>query len=80
MTIVKAEVARLNPFTAACQQPAISLQEQADFYQPAFEVLWGKLWLKGIFWYQYYVCTPEWLESPQDRPAEEVIKKYYLER
>jgi hypothetical protein len=56
----------------------VDLQEQADCYQAAFEVLWGKPWLKGIFWYQYYVCTPEWLESPQDRPAEEVIKKYYL--
>ena len=56
----------------------IDLQEQADCYQATFEVLWGQPWLKGIFWYQYYVCTPNWLQSPQDRPAEEVIKKYYL--
>jgi hypothetical protein len=58
----------------------VDLQEQADCYQAAFEVLWGKPWLKGMFWYQYYVCTPEWLESPQNRPAEEVIAKYYRER
>jgi hypothetical protein len=29
------------------------LQEQADCYQAALEVLWGSPWLKGIFWWQW---------------------------
>ena len=56
------------------------LQEQADCYQAVLEVLWGKPWLKGIFWWQWSaISTPtQWLETPQGKPAEEVLKKYYL--
>ncbi|MBI2980675.1 MAG: hypothetical protein HYY41_07655 [Chloroflexi bacterium] len=55
----------------------IDVQEQADCYQVAMEFLWGKPWLKGIFWFQWRatVATPT---SPQGKPAEEVIKKFYL--
>ncbi len=53
-------------------------QEQADCYQVAMEFLWGKPWLKGIFWYQWGATAWTWTESPQGRPAEEVIKKFYL--
>ncbi len=56
----------------------IDMQEQADCYQVAMEFLWGKPWLKGIFWYQWFATDWTLTESPQGRPAEEVIKKYYL--
>lgn len=58
----------------------IDLQEQADCYQAALEVLWGKPWLKGIFWWQWIAVslpTPI-LEDPHGKPAEEVLRKYYL--
>ena len=58
----------------------IDLQEQADCYQAALEVLWGKPWLKGIFWWQWSAISQPWTETPQGKPAEEVIKKYYLSR
>ncbi|MBI4188769.1 MAG: hypothetical protein HY529_06150 [Chloroflexi bacterium] len=61
----------------------VDLQEQADCYQVAFEYLWGRPWLKGIFWYQWFAFTsaPRSHDggiAPYGKPAEEVIKKYYL--
>jgi len=65
---------------------SIDLQEQADCYQAAFEVLWGKPWLKGIFWFQWF-SNPKPREqgglnsvneTPYGKPAEEVLKKFYL--
>ncbi|MBI2164861.1 MAG: hypothetical protein HYU29_00425 [Chloroflexi bacterium] len=54
------------------------LQEQADCYQAALEVLWGKPWLKGIFWWQWSATGANWPENLQGKPAEEVLKKFYL--
>ena len=60
----------------------IDLQEQADCYQAALEVLWDRPWLKGIFWFQWWVtqtCGPNDVTmTPCGKPAEEVVKKYYL--
>lgn len=53
------------------------LQEQADAYQAALEVLWGKPWLKGIFWWQWSAAETRWPESPHGKPAEEVLKSFY---
>ena len=67
-------------------QAPVDLQEQADCYQAAFEVLWGKPWLKGIFWFMWS-SNPSIVrsggpndksETPYGKPAEEVLKKYYL--
>ena len=65
----------------------VDLQEQADCYQAALEALWGKPWLKGIFWWQWFANTrimPGGLDdksyTPFGKPAEEVLKKYYLSR
>jgi hypothetical protein len=58
----------------------IDLQEQADCYQAALEVLWGKPWLKGIFWWQWSAISQPWTETPQGKPAEEVLRKYYLSK
>jgi hypothetical protein len=58
------------------------IQEQADCYQAVFEVFWGKPWLKGMFWF-YWPANPEpgpadTSYTPYGKPAEEIIKKYYL--
>ena len=62
----------------------LDLQEQADCYQAALEVLWGKPWLKGIFWWQWWVGQAGGPNdsgyTPYRKPAEEVLKKFYLER
>ncbi|MBI2850689.1 MAG: hypothetical protein HYX80_06575 [Chloroflexi bacterium] len=61
----------------------VDLQEQADCYQAALEVLWGKPWLAGIFWWEWRAQAG--LGGPKDtsaipygKPAEEVLKKFYL--
>jgi hypothetical protein len=67
-------------------QAPLDLQEQADCYQAALEVLWGKPWLKGIFWWQWFANQLIWPSNPNDnnsyfphgKPAEDVLKKYYL--
>ena len=74
-------------FSPKYLQAPLDLQEQADCYQATFEVLWGKPWLKGIFWWQWFVNPNEpgaildknKNESPRGKPAEEVLKNFYLE-
>lgn len=63
----------------------LDLQEQADCYQSALEVFWGKPWLKGIFWWQWLANPVKWPGGPNDKsefpygkPAEEVLKQFYL--
>jgi hypothetical protein len=65
----------------------VDLQEQADCYQAAFEVLWDSPWLKGIFWYTWFANPVVWPGgladknyTPSGKPAEEVVKKYYLSK
>jgi hypothetical protein len=61
-------------------EAADDLQEQAACYEAALKVLMGKTWLAGIFWHQWRAdLGPGDLGySPQGKPAEEVLKKYYL--
>ncbi len=63
----------------------VDLQEQADCCQAALGSLWGKPWLKGIFWFQWF-ANPK-IGGPKDigytpygKPAEEVLKKFYLSK
>ncbi len=67
------------------REAPIDLQEQADCYQAALEVLWGKPWLAGIFWWQWFANTSIWPGGPNDdsytpygKPAEAVLKRFYL--
>jgi len=65
-------------------QAPLDLQEQADCYEAVFEVLWGKPWLAGIFWWQWLVNTTagginDKNETPQGKPAEQILKRFYLE-
>ncbi|OGO17018.1 MAG: hypothetical protein A2Z02_04760 [Chloroflexi bacterium RBG_16_48_7] len=59
-------------------------QEQADCYQAAFESLWGKPWLKGIFWWQWFANPLKGQNekdyTPLGKPAEEILKKFYLSK
>jgi hypothetical protein len=61
----------------------LDLQEQADCYQAALEVLWRKPWLAGIYWWQW-LADPRLgglnddTHNPYGKPAEEVLKRFYL--
>jgi hypothetical protein len=63
-------------------QAPVDLQEQADCYQAALEVLWGKSWLAGIYWWDWLVGpavnSNEKYVTPQGKPAEDVLRKFYL--
>jgi hypothetical protein len=66
-------------------KPPIDLQEQADAYQATLEALWGKPWLAGMFWWQWFVSAQ--LGGPQNddftpfgKPAEEVLRTFYLNK
>lgn len=66
-------------------EPAIDLQEQADAYQAALEALWGQPWLAGIYWWNWDTNPNKGGETdtdftPHNKPAEEVLKTYYLQR
>lgn len=80
-----------NKSPGAWQTPgAVDLQEQADLYQAALEVLWGKPWLAGIYWWQWVlspVASGSTTGGPTDdgyspyrKPAEEIIKRYYRQQ
>lgn len=63
----------------------LDLQEQADAYHTALEVLWGKPWLAGIFWWQWFALTRIGGVSddgftPFGKPAEQVLKEFYQRR
>jgi hypothetical protein len=60
----------------------IDLQEQADCYRAALETLWGKPWLKGIYWWYWSTDPdqggPEDMDfTPHNKPAERVLRSYY---
>jgi hypothetical protein len=59
-------------------QAPVDLQEQADCYQAALEALWDRPWLQGIFWWQWNAISRQWLEDPHGKPAEDVLKRFYL--
>jgi hypothetical protein len=62
--------------------PSIDLQEQADAYQAAFEVLWGRPWLAGVYFWNWDTDPNKGGENdadftPHNKPAEVVLKTYY---
>ena len=74
-----------NKVPGAYQNEAsLDLQEQADAYQAALEVLWGQPWLAGIFWWQWFANANigggnDDGFTPFGKPAEEILKRFYLE-
>lgn len=73
-----------NRVPGAFQNEApIDLQEQADAYQAALEVLWGQPWLAGIFWWQWFANPNIGGENddsftPYGKLAEQVLTRFYL--
>lgn len=66
-------------------EPEVDLQEQADAYQAAFEVLWGQPWLAGMYWWNWDTDPDKGGEAdsdftPHNKLAEEVLKTYYLQK
>jgi len=63
----------------------IDLQEQADCYQAALEVLKDKAWFAGWFWWNWETDplagspgTPDYnWYPPQNKPAQNVLRQYY---
>ena len=63
----------------------LDFQEQADCYQATLEVMLDKSWFRGIFWFQWLANTRFPGSSPTGtgfmpwgKPAEEVLKRFYL--
>jgi Glycoside Hydrolase Family 113 len=60
----------------------IDLQEQADCYEVVFESVYQRPWFAGMYWWSW---GPNPLEggpdepgySPHDKPAEEILRKWY---
>ena len=62
----------------------IDLQEQADCYEAAFQTLWNKTWLEGLYWWAWI----PWIDAggssdgsytPQNKPAQTIITSWYAE-
>lgn len=70
-----------RPWDWQAQGP-VDLGEQADCYQAAFESLYQQPWLAGLFWWAW---SPDPFEggpgdngyTPHDKPAEDVLRKWY---
>ena len=67
--------------------PTKDLQEQADCYQAALEVFRNATWFEGWFWWNWETDpnagkpgTPDEKHyTPQNKPAQEILKHYYYE-
>ncbi|MEA2055181.1 MAG: DUF5050 domain-containing protein [Candidatus Thermoplasmatota archaeon] len=61
----------------------LDLQEQADCYEAALHAFYGKEWFSGIYWWMWYPNltggTNDKGYTPYGKPAEEILKNYYLE-
>ncbi|HET7078934.1 MAG TPA: hypothetical protein VFM49_15980 [Chloroflexia bacterium] len=60
----------------------LDLQEQANAYQAAFAVFWGKPWLAGMYWWSWDADpntggAGDKTYTPHNKPAEQVLKSYY---
>lgn len=63
---------------------AVDLATQARCYQAFFEVVWPEPWLAGAYFWKWYPRAKAHWESswetdftPQGKPAEEVLRRYY---
>lgn len=73
--------AAMHPWNWQISGP-IDLGEQADAYRAAFQSLYHRFWLAGIFWWSW---SHDPLEggpcdngyTPYDKPAEDVLRSWY---
>jgi len=67
-------------------QLSVDLQEQADCYEAAFQVLWNKTWFYGFYWWNWETDpnaggSADAGYTPQDKMAQDVVTNWYsLER
>lgn len=60
----------------------VDLQEQADFYEAAFEAFSSQYWLKGYYWWYWYWRPNAGEEGDgswdlQNKPAAQILSKWY---
>jgi hypothetical protein len=69
--------ANTNPNWAPTESP--DLQEQADCYQAAFEVLFKQPWFKGMYWWMWYWDPSQNVNGfdVYTKPAEKILRKWY---
>ncbi len=55
--------------------------EQADFYESCFRVMWDEPWFAGYFWWDWYTFLPQNEQntgfSIYNKKAENVVKEWY---
>ncbi len=63
---------------------AVDLDEQARAYEATFRALWGRPWLRGLYWWKWPIDgrgggpgDPEY--TPLRKPAAAVMARYYRE-
>lgn len=70
-----------QPHEPAERRPDINQEHQAMCYQAIYESLYGKKWLKGIYWWKW----PTYLEyggerdsdfTPNGKPAEQIVREW----
>lgn len=74
-----------EPWATARQEGGVNLEAQANAMQAVFETFWKEDWFAGGFVWKWFihhdqVGGPENNRfTPQNKPAQEVIKKYYAQ-
>jgi len=60
----------------------LDLQHQADCYEAMFQTFMAQEWFAGVFLWRFYTSTEKlglWEYSPEGKPAQEVIKRWFLQ-
>jgi len=73
--------ANKEPWNWSVDMP-VDLQEQADCYEAAFQMLWSKSWFYGFYWWHWQTDPKAGGASdsdytPQNKPAQGVITHWY---
>lgn len=74
------DTSELNPSQFATPE---GLQTQANCYDAFFQTIWQQDWLAGVYWWKWFPSIEANSKqqgagfSPQNKPAEQLIRKYY---
>lgn len=63
------------------KETPMSEEMQALCYEAFFQAVWDEEWMAGAFWWKWFPHGPRQSKgfTPQDKEAEEVLRKYYSE-
>ncbi len=60
---------------------SVDFREQADCYEAVFQVLWGKSWFYGFYWWNWETnASGDRMSNgytPQNKPVENVIRRWH---